>query len=70
MIQIFQLLALSGLTVYFFATFSYKLDLTLSLGAAALVGPSYDIFKGFQNQFRIWKHKRQLTNTSPDVLTE
>ena len=69
-IQIFQILTISGMIVYFFAYFTFKLDLTLTLAAAALVGPSYDIYKGFKNQFNIWRYKRTLTKTENEVLTE
>jgi hypothetical protein len=69
-IQLLQILAISGLIVYFFAYFSFKLDLSIALGAAALVGPSYDIYKGFKNQFTIWRYKRKLTKAENEVLTE
>jgi len=69
-IQVLQILAISGIVVYFFAIFTFKLDLTITLAAAALVGPSYDIFKGFQNQITIWQYKRQLTKTSEEVLND
>ncbi len=69
-IQILQILAISGLVVYFFAIFTFKLDLTVTLAAAALVGPSYDIYKGFKNQITIWQYKRKLTKTENEVLTE
>jgi len=69
-IQVLQILAISGIVVYFFAIFTFKLDLTITLAAAALVGPSYDIFKGFQNQITIWQYKRQLTKTSEEVLKD
>jgi len=66
LIQVILLLTVSGLIVYCFATFTFKLDLTLTLAASALVGPSYDIYKGFQNQF----HKWRLTKKPLEVLTE
>jgi len=69
-IQVIQILAISGLIVYFFAFFTFKLDLALTLGASALVGPCYDIYKGFQNQIIIWLAKRRLTNMSPEVLND
>lgn len=65
-IQVFLILATSGLIVYSFSYASLKLDLSLTLAASALVGPSYDIFKGFQNQIRKW----QLTKKSVEVLNE
>jgi len=69
-IQVVQILAISGLVVYFFAYFTFKLELTLTLAASALVGPCYDIYKGFQNQISIWQYKRGLTKTESEVLRE
>jgi CHASE2 domain-containing sensor protein len=65
LIQVVLLLTVSGLIVFCFASYDFKLDLTLTLAASALVGPSYDIYKGFQNQIRKW-----LTKKPPDVLIE
>ncbi len=69
-IQVLQILAISGIVVYFFAIFTFKLDLTITLAAAALVGPSYDIYKGFKNQIIIWQYKRRLTKNESEVLRE
>jgi len=69
-IQVLQILVISGLIVYFFAYFTFKMDLSITLGASALVGPCYDIFKGFQNQITIWQYKRKLTKTESEVLSE
>jgi CHASE2 domain-containing sensor protein len=68
-IQVFQILAISGLIVYAFAFWSFVLELTFTLAASALVGPCYDIYKGFQNQINIWRHK-QITKTESEVLSE
>jgi CHASE2 domain-containing sensor protein len=57
-IQVIQLVVFSGLMVWAFAKFSFKLDLSLALAAAALVGPGYDIFKSFQMQLQKWYTKR------------
>ena len=59
LIQIIQILLISGLMVYAFAVFSFKLDLTITLAAAALVGPGYDIFKSAQKQLESWLTKRR-----------
>lgn len=59
LIQILQLLLISGLMVYAFASKSFKLDLTITLAAAALVGPGYDIFKSAQKQLEAWLTKRR-----------
>jgi CHASE2 domain-containing sensor protein len=69
-IQILQILTISGLIVYFFAYFTFKLDLSITLGASALVGPCYDIYKGFQNQINMWLHKRKLTKAESVVLRD
>jgi CHASE2 domain-containing sensor protein len=65
LIQVVLLLTVSGLIVFCFARYDFKLDLTLTLAASALVGPSYDIYKGFQNQIRKW-----LTKKPVDVLID
>lgn len=65
LIQVILLLTVSGLIVFCFASYEFKLDLTLTLAASALVGPCYDIYKGFQNQIRKW-----LTKKPVDVLIE
>ncbi|MCU0383829.1 MAG: hypothetical protein MUF68_07150, partial [Cyclobacteriaceae bacterium] len=44
------LLVMSGLMVWFFSEFNFKLDLSIALGVAALVGPAYDIYKSIENQ--------------------
>jgi CHASE2 domain-containing sensor protein len=65
LIQVVLLLAVSGMMVFGFASFEFKLDLSLTMAASALVGPCYDIYKGFQNQIRKW-----LTKKPVDVLIE
>lgn len=64
-IQVVQILIISSIMVYAFVTSSLKLDLGLSLAASALVGPAYDIYKGFENQITAW-----LTKKPKQVLTE
>jgi CHASE2 domain-containing sensor protein len=61
LIQISQILALSFLMVEVFEYFSYKLDLSITIGVSALVGPSYDIFKSAQNEIESWLTKRKET---------
>lgn len=48
-VQLIEIIIVSGLVVYFFATFNYKLELSLTIGALALVGPCFDIYKGVEN---------------------
>ena len=69
-IQVFQILAISGLIVFAFASWSLVLELTFAMGASALVGPCYDIFKGFKNQLITWNNKRLLTKSESQVLNE
>jgi CHASE2 domain-containing sensor protein len=68
-IQISQILAFSFLMVEVFASFSYKLDLSITLGVSALVGPCYDIFKSFQNEInnRLTK-RRELVSKQQSEL--
>lgn len=49
-IQVIQIILLSFLIMSTYAGYSFKLDLSITLGVAALVGPCYDIFKSVQNE--------------------
>jgi CHASE2 domain-containing sensor protein len=51
-VQLIIILIISFLAIKAFETFSLKLDLSLTLAVTALVGPCYDIFKSFQNEFK------------------
>jgi CHASE2 domain-containing sensor protein len=62
-IQLIQIILISGLVVYTYAGYSFKLDLSTSLGVAALVGPCYDIFKSVQNELI-----RRFTKPKIEVL--
>jgi CHASE2 domain-containing sensor protein len=62
-IQLMELLFISGFIIYAFVTWNLKLDLTVAIGVSALVGPSYDIFKSLQNEFN-----RRLTKRRERVL--
>jgi hypothetical protein len=50
LIQLVELLIISSVIIYAFASWSLKLDLTVAIGVSALVGPCYDIFKSLQNE--------------------
>ncbi len=63
-IQIIQILLISGLVVYTYAGYSFKLDMAITLGVAAVVGPCYDIFKSVQNELI-----KRFTKPKPEVLT-
>lgn len=64
-IQVIQIFFISAIMVFAFWLSSIKLDLSLSLAASALVGPAYDIYKGFENQITVW-----LTKKPKEVLNE
>lgn len=61
-IQVLQILLISGLVVFCFAKFTFKLELSLALGVSALVGPCYDLMKSFENeiQTRLTKRKQKV----------
>jgi CHASE2 domain-containing sensor protein len=63
-IQLVELLLISSFIIFAFASWNLKLDLTLAIAVSALVGPSYDIFKSFQNEIN-----RRLTKRKEKVLT-
>jgi CHASE2 domain-containing sensor protein len=63
-IQLIQILLVSLATVYVFAVFDLKLDLTLTMGAIALIGPCFDIYKGIENII-----VKRLTPEPEPVLT-
>jgi CHASE2 domain-containing sensor protein len=48
-IQLVQIIIVSGTIIYVFAQFNLKLDLTLTMAAVALIGPCFDIYKGVEN---------------------
>jgi len=58
-IQVLQILLISGLVVYSFATYTYKLDLTIVMAVCALVGPCYDLLKPLQNIIEKWLTRRR-----------
>jgi len=63
-IQLVELLLISFVIIFAFAWWNLKLDLTVAIAVSALVGPSYDIFKSFQNEIN-----RRLTIRRNKVLT-
>jgi CHASE2 domain-containing sensor protein len=64
-IQIIELIVVSLLIIYCFMYFDLKLELTLTMGALALIGPCFDIYKGIENIFV----GRKLTPAPVEVLT-
>jgi CHASE2 domain-containing sensor protein len=63
-IQLIQIILVSGTIVYVFAKFNLKLDLTLTMAAVALIGPCFDIYKGVENII-----VKRLTPDPQPVLT-
>jgi CHASE2 domain-containing sensor protein len=65
LIQVVQILLISGLVVYAFAVFNFKLELSLALGVSALIGPCYDLMKSLENEINT-----RLTKRRERVLTQ
>ncbi|HEY0652933.1 MAG TPA: CHASE2 domain-containing protein [Chryseosolibacter sp.] len=63
-IQLVQIVLVSGTIIYVFAQFNLKLDLTITMGAVALIGPCFDIYKGVENLV-----VKRLTPVQEPVLT-
>jgi CHASE2 domain-containing sensor protein len=64
-IQLVQIAILMFIIIYVFADYSIKLELDLTIGIIALVGPCYDIFKSVQNEIN-----KQLTKRRQRVLKQ
>lgn len=66
-IQLVELLIISAIIIYAFVSWSLKLDLTVAVGVAALVGPSYDIFKSLQIELnrRLTKRRWRKETLTP-----
>jgi CHASE2 domain-containing sensor protein len=47
-IQVFEIILVSGLIVFVFATYNMKLNLSLAIATMALIGPCFDIFKSLE----------------------
>jgi hypothetical protein len=48
-VQVIEIIIVSIIIVYCFDLFNYKLELSLTIGALALIGPCFDIYKGVEN---------------------
>jgi CHASE2 domain-containing sensor protein len=64
-IQLVQIAIFMWIIIYVFASYSIKLELDLTLGIVALVGPCYDIFKSLQKEV-----SSQLTKRRARVSTQ
>jgi CHASE2 domain-containing sensor protein len=62
-IQLVEIIIVSMLIVLVFAWFNFKLDLTLTIAAMALIGPCFDIYKSLENTIvkRLQKAKPLFT---------
>lgn len=69
-IQIVQIILITILIVLAFAYWNLKLELSVTLLAAALVGPCYDIFKSVQNEIqnRLTKRRELVSKEQPSGL--
>ncbi|MFZ1808118.1 MAG: CHASE2 domain-containing protein [Cyclobacteriaceae bacterium] len=67
-IQLVQIVLLSFLMIYFFNWYSFKLDLTISLGALAVVGTCFELYQSAILKIFEWV-KNRLTKRSQRVLT-
>jgi CHASE2 domain-containing sensor protein len=63
-LQIIQILLVSLLVVYFMVWLTVKLDLSLTLGVLAVVGPCFDLFKSFEREV-----EKRFTKPNEPVLT-
>jgi CHASE2 domain-containing sensor protein len=68
-LQVVQIVLLMGLTIWVFYKSAFKLDLTITLAAIALSGPTMEFYDNvLYSLVRIWKNRR-LTNQPEEVLT-
>jgi CHASE2 domain-containing sensor protein len=63
-LQVIEIVIVSSLIVYFFSAFSIKLELSLTIGALALIGPCYDIYKSIENT--IGRRKTDVKEPVPE----
>jgi len=68
LIQLIQIILLSFLMIYFFNWYSFKLNLTSTLAALALVGTCFEIYQSVILKLFYWL-KDRLTKRKPGVLT-
>lgn len=70
MLQLIQIILLSFLMIYFFNWYSFKLNLTISLAALALVGTCFEIYVGVVvKTFETVRNSRWFTKRKQGVLT-
>lgn len=64
-LQVLQIVIVSAIVVFVFNSFQYKLELSLSIGVLALVGPCYDICKSIESTWHRRFRKREPIQSSP-----
>ncbi len=67
-LQLIQIVLLSFLMIYFFNWYSFKLNLTATLGTLALVGTCFEIYQSALLKIFLWA-KARLTKRKQRVLT-
>ncbi len=69
-LQLIQIILLSFLMIYFFNWYSFKLNLTITLVALALVGTCFELYVGVGLKvYEIVRNSRWLTKRKAKVLT-
>ena len=68
-IQLVQIAIFMWIIIYVFASYSIKLELDLTLGIVALVGPCYDIFKSLQKEVisRLTKRRARVSTQKSEL---
>ena len=68
-IQLVQIAIFMWIIIYVFASYSIKLELDLTLGIVALVGPCYDIFKSLQKEVssRLTKRRDRVSTQKSEL---
>lgn len=70
LLQIVELLLFTVLMVFIFHWYSFKLDITITLAAVALVGDTFEIYEGaVKNGYRKIRRSRLFTKKRIEVLT-
>jgi hypothetical protein len=64
-LQILEIVLVSYLIIKVFASYSLKLDLTLTIGVLAAIGPCFDIYKSFENIIvdKLTRRRKQVLTT-------
>jgi CHASE2 domain-containing sensor protein len=64
-LQIVEIVLVSGLIIAVFNSYNVKLDLTLTIGVLAAIGPCFDIYKSFENIIldKLTRRRKQVLTT-------